>query len=225
MGAAKYYGLVGSLPWLPHFEAAEFVPITEMQVASRLSALSDAHRRELDAAASLLLWPRQPRERPAEFLLERYAQVVTQIETPALREYVEYRMGQRTVVVALRMRRQGQSPRAGEAWGVGRWARKIAAHWDDTDFRMGAVYPWIDRARNLLDETDALGLERLQLDAVWQQLTRIESMSPFGFERVFAFVFKWDIVRRWLTYDANLAKDRFQSLITEVIRDHEQLFA
>ncbi len=225
MSEAKYYGLVASLPWLPHFEVAEYVPITEMQVASRLTALSDAHRRELDAAASLLMWPRQPRERPAEFLVERYGQVIPQIDNPALREYVEYRMGQRTVVVALRMRREGRSPRAGEAWGAGRWARKIAAHWDDTDFRLGAAYPWIDSARSLLHEADALGLERLLLDAVWQQLTRIESASPFGFERVFAFVFKWDIVRRWLSYDTMVAKDRFQSLITEVIRDHEQLFA
>ena len=225
MAVEKYYGLVGSLPRLPYFEQAEYLPITEMQIASRLTALSEVHRRELDLAATLMLWPRQPRERKVGYLVDRYNRTMEIIEDPSLRDFVEFRMGLRTVTVALRMRRRGQSPRAGTPWGVGRWSRKIATCWDDTDFRMGAIYPWIEPARSLLERSDALGLERLLLDAIWKQLCVLEGRTPFGFERVVAFVFKWDIVKRWLSYDADVANDRFQTLITEVIRDHEQLFA
>lgn len=223
--AARYYGLVGALPRLPYFEDAEYLPITELQLTSRLTALSDEHRAQLDAAANLMLWPRQPMERNVPFLLKRYGKVMEVVHDPALRDFVEFRLGLRTVVVALRMRRLQESPQAGVPWGVGRWARKVAAHWDDTDFRLGNIYPWIETARNLLEQGDALALERLLLDATWRELNSIESRTPFGFERVFAFFFKWDILRRWLAYDADAAKARFQGLITEVLRDHEQLFA
>jgi hypothetical protein len=90
---------------------------------------------------------------------------------------------------------------------------------------MGSVFPWIEQARVLVDNSSAMDLEWLLLDATWRQLNMVENQSNFGFERVVAFVFKWEIVKRWLSYDADVAKNRFQSLITEVIRDHEQLFA
>jgi hypothetical protein len=60
---------------------------------------------------------------------------------------------------------------------------------------------------------------------VWRRLSALEALQPFSFESVFAFVFKWDCVKRWLSYDADEAKENFQELATEVIRDHQQLFA
>jgi len=60
---------------------------------------------------------------------------------------------------------------------------------------------------------------------VWQRLSRISDARPFGFEQVFAFVFRWDLVQRWISWDADAAKTRFQQLITEVTCDHPQLFA
>ena len=225
MADEKYYALIASLPRLEHFERAEFLPITWQQLESRLRGLTPDHLRQLEAAIALMLWHRQPRERTTRELAARYARALDDITDPCLKDLAEYRMGLRSVVIALRMRRRGESPEADNPWGAGRWTRTIAAHWDDTDFRLGAVFPWIERARGCLETSDAMGLERLLLDATWQRLTAIEGLSPFGFERVIAFVFKWDIVKRWLTYDAERAKERFQSLITEVIQDHERLFA
>jgi hypothetical protein len=225
MSRERYYGLISSLPWLAHFSEAEYLPITEKQLSGRLSGLTARHRLELDLAAALTLWPRQPRERTTDYLTERYNRKLSLITHPSLRDFVEYRTGLRTVVVALRMRYKGESPQPGIAWGVGHWTRKISAYWNDRDFRMGSVYPWIDPALRLLDQADALGLERLLFDAIWRELNVIEGRTHFGFERVFSFYFKWEIVRRWLAHDASVATNRFQTLITEVIRDHEQLFA
>ena len=77
----------------------------------------------------------------------------------------------------------------------------------------------------MLEAGDALGLERLLMDAVWTRLGRIADRSPFGFEPVIAFVFRWDILQRWLSYNAELAKTRFQELVAEVTREQQQLFA
>lgn len=225
MSRGRYYALIGSLPHLPHFESAEYLPITEMQIASRLTLLTAQHRRELDTAATLMFWLRQPRERSTEYLVERYVKAMEEIDNPGLRAFIEFRLGLRTAVVALRMRRAGEAPQAGVPWGVGRWTRKIAAHWDDVDFRLGAVYPCLPRAREFLETGNALGLERLLLDTVWKELTIFEASTPFGFERVFAFVFKWDIVKRWLGYDPEIAKTRFQELTKEAMGDHQNIFA
>jgi hypothetical protein len=221
----SYYALIASLPRLEHFERAEFLPITWQQLDSRLRGLTPDHLRQIEAAESIMLWHRQPRGRTTRQLADRYSRAFKEITDPCLKDLAEYRMGLRSVVIALRMRRRGEAPVAGEPWSVGRWTVPIGTHWDAADFGLGAVFPWIDQARRCIETGDAMRLERLLLDATWQRLSAIEGLSSFGFERVIAYVFKWDIAKRWLSYDAEQATERFQSLITEVIRDHEQLFA
>ena len=108
---------------------------------------------------------------------------------------------------------------------MGPWVRRIEAHWESADLGLGGILHWIDEARALLEAGNATGLERLLMNAVWQQLSRIADPHPFGFEQVLAFVFKWDVVQLWLSFDAEAAKTRFQQLIAEVTRDHQQLFA
>lgn len=225
MAATRYYTLVASFPRLVHFEQAEYVPITRQELESRLRMLTPQHHQQLDAAWSLLRWQKQPRERKTADLVEQYSETMQIVTDPALRELIEFWMGQRTVVVALRMRRLGESPSPDQPWGVEPWARRIAAHWDDSDLGVGMTYPWVTEAAERLEASDAIGVERLVMNVLWKKLTEIEGRTPFGFERVIAFVFKWEFVKRWLSYDAAAAKERFQELITEVIRDHEQLFA
>lgn len=225
MAAQRYYALVASLPRLVHFEQAEYVPITREALESRLRALTPEHWAQLDAAILLMRWQKQPRERTSTDIVAQYDKAMTVITHPALREVLEYWMGQRTVVVALRMRKRGDRPQPDTPWGVGRWTRKIEAHWDDADLGVKSVYPWVERARSLIESDDALELERMLVGVIWNKLTEIEGRTPFGFERVIAFVFKWDFSKRWLSYDAGAAKERFQDLIVEVLRDHQKLFA
>lgn len=225
MPSHRYYALVASLPRLPHFEQGEYVPITREALASRLQALTPDHLAQLQAAVRLTRWQKQPRERTTADIVAQYKHAMSIIEHPALRDIVEYRMGERTVLVALRMRRRGMRPQPDGAWGVGRWTRKIEANWDAADFGVKSVFPWVDRARVLVEASEALELERTLLDVIWGKLTEIEGRTPFGFERIIAFVFKWDLLKRWLTYDAGAAKQRFQVLTLEVTREHEALFA
>ncbi|MEM7436333.1 MAG: hypothetical protein AAF436_14330 [Myxococcota bacterium] len=225
MGEHRYYALVASLPKLPHFEQGEYVPITRQTLESRLRTLDPAHLTELQAAGKLTRWQRQPRERTTADIISQYAKAMKVIEHPALRDIVEYRMGERTVMVALRMRKRGERPQPDVPWGVGRWTRTVEEHWDDADLGVRAVFPWVEKARSLVDSGNALQLERTLLGVIWDRLTEIEGRTPFGFERIIAFVFKWDLFKRWLSYDPAVAKERFQELTSEVTRDHQQLFA
>ena len=225
MAEKKYYALVASLPKLPYFEQAEFVPITRQQLESRLRTLEPDHWQQLTAAIELIRWQKQPLDRTTGDIERQYATALSVITDAALRELVEFWMGQRTAIVALRMRQRNESPQPDQPWGAGRWTRRIAEHWDDQDLGMGAVFPWIAQARSLIEARDALGLERLVIDVVWKKLSEIEGRTSFGFERIIAFVFKWEFVKRWLSYDAGAAKERFQELIAEVTSEHQQIFA
>lgn len=226
MASGAYYTLVASLPSLAHFEQAEWLPLSRKQLDQRLSMLTREDLAQLRLAEGLCLWQRQPITRTTDQMVTGYRLFRQHASNPDLCSFVDLRMSQRTALVALRRRRRGLGPpAAGETWGIGPWLGRILASWDDADLGLGPALPWIEQARTLLDGGNAVGLERLLMDVVWRRLSRIADAHPFGFEQVFAFVFQWDILQRWLSWDADAAKNRFQELITEVTRDHQQLFA
>jgi hypothetical protein len=101
----------------------------------------------------------------------------------------------------------------------------IESRWGEEAFGLGAVFPWISGAQAYLDQGDAMALEELLMGLSWERLGRISDAYPFGFEQVFAFAYKWDILHRWLSYDADKARERFEGLVLEVTSDHQDIFA
>jgi hypothetical protein len=172
----------------------------------------------------LVSWRRQPISRTTEQIVAMYDEVMANTANRELRNMVDFRMNMRTVMVALRLRRQGKGVPSGR-WGTGPYTRFIEARWNEPEFGLASVFPWIPEARTYLDQGDAMELEKLLMGQSWRALGRISDGYPFGFEQVFAFAYKWDILRRWLSYDAEKARERFEELILEVTSDHQTLFA
>lgn len=226
MGRTTYYTLVASLPRLPHFESAEWLPLSRKQLDRRLTMLTEEDARQLRLAEGLVAWQRQPVTRTSEQVAAIYRTVMQEVTHPALRDFVEYRMAQRSALVALRMRRLGRSPPgSNEVWGVGPWLHLMTDGWDRADLGLEHLLPWLPEANSLLESGAAQELERLLMNAVWDRLGRVAELSPFGFEPVIAFVFRWDILQRWMSYDAEEGRKHFQELVAEVTREQQQLFA
>jgi hypothetical protein len=218
MSKKQYYTLVSSLPHLAYFEQADTLPITRQRLEQRLRMLEPSHFEQLQAASQVASPRRHPLTRTDQEVNRQYRTLVQQPLHPKLREVVDHVMDQRTILAALRRRKRGLGrPDAGELWGVGRWVGRIEQHWDDPDLRLASVFPWIPEARGHLESSEAVNLERLLMGSTWRRLTQIAEASPFGFEVVVAYVVKWDISERWLSYDASASKQRFQELIAEVI--------
>jgi len=219
--AESYTTLVASLPYLPPFEKAERSPITRLRLEQRLHILEPEDARQLALAEALVSWrlslakPKTDKE-----MVLRCRPALQEISQPALHEYVEFRIDQQTILAGLRQRNAVfESSFLEQVNGVSRWANTIASHWDHPDFKLATVYPWIPDARSFLEANDASGLDRLMMNIIWQRLSHIAEGNRFGFEAVFAFVFKWDILQAWLARDAGKAKSRFQELIKEVKND------
>ncbi len=100
MGEEPYYTLVASLPRLPHFTQAEWLPLSRKQLEQRLSMLSESHSLQLGLAEELVKWQRQPITRTSEEVALSYRRVMDKVTDPALREFVEFRMAQRSALVA-----------------------------------------------------------------------------------------------------------------------------
>lgn len=220
----RYYQLVASLPALPYFRRARLLPMSRRRVEERLAYLHEDDLAELTRAEGLVSWHRQPVTRTSEEITKMYDELMSTTRNRALRSIVEFRMNMRSIIVALRRKRLGRSMPAWR-WGVGPYIQMIESRWAVPDFGLVAVFPWIPTVQEYLDRGDAMELEGLLMDQSWRQLSRVADRHPFGFEQVFAFVFKWDILFRWLSYDAEKARGRFEDLILEVTRDHQDLFA
>jgi hypothetical protein len=219
--AEHYITLVSSLPYLPPFEQAERSPITRLRLNQRLSTLESGDARQLALAEDVASWRMSPaRPKTDKEMVLRSRAAMQEISQPALREFIEFRIDQQTILAGLRLRSAVfESSFLEQVNGASRRAGKIASHWDDPDFKLAAVFPWIPEARSFLEAGDACALDKLMLDIIWQRLSRIAESNRFGFEAVFAFVFKWDILQAWLARDAVKAKIRFQELIKEVKND------
>ena len=83
--------------------------------------------------------------------------------------------------------------------------------------------PWAE-ARQFLVDSEPLALQRLLLRVTWGRMELLTRSSIFGFEVVLAYLFKWDILQRWLSYNREEAQTRFDTLVTEVIGEHDQFF-
>ena len=220
----RYYQLVASLPALPSFRQARLLPLSRRRLEGRLALLHEHDLAEFVGAERLVGWHRQPIGRTTEQVAAMYEEVMSTPRNRALKNMVDFRMNMRTVMVALRLKRHGKSAPSGR-WGVGPYVRMIESRWSEAEFGLSAVFPWIAEARAFLDQGDAMGLEGLLMDRSWRRLSQIAESQPFGFEQVFAYAFKWDILRRWLSYDAEQARESFDKLISEVTRDHQDVFA
>jgi len=226
MAKEPYYTLVASLPLLPHFEDAQWLPLSRKQLEQRLAMLTPEHALQLRLAEELIKWQRQPITRTTVQVAANYRRIMPQIVEPALRDIVEYRLAQRSALVALRRRHlKLPAPASDEVWGVGPWLQLMINNWDRTDLGLTHLLPWLEDAAAMLESGAALELERLLMNSVWTRLGRIAERTPFGFEPVIAFVFRWDMLQRWRSYNAEQAKVRFQQLVAEVTREQQQLFA
>ncbi|MFC6669187.1 hypothetical protein [Marinobacterium aestuariivivens] len=72
---------------------------------------------------------------------------------------------------------------------------------------------WLRQAEQLLADDDPVGLERLLLQQVWQQLDRAGQDHWFDFVAVVVYVLRWNLIDRWVGYSAEIAARRFDSLV------------
>ena len=85
-----------------------------------------------------------------------------EITNPLMREVFAVGMDVLMIVAALRRRRHGLGP---PTVGFGQWFDHIRRHFNQPDFRLGQVFPWILPFAHMLEQGDVLNLYRRVLGA------------------------------------------------------------
>jgi hypothetical protein len=218
-----YYDLIASLPHLPHFTKVERLPITPLRLEQRLRLLRPVHAEQLARAKALVHWrPQRLLGATDEGMVAQYVALVGIRLDPALREFVDFRVDQQTLLAALRRKEQGLGLPSGlAAWGAGSRVSSVREHFGEPEFSLNHFYPWLPKARERLLAGDAWGLEQLMMDVTWRWLDRLAEKGMFRFDAVVAYVFKWDLLQARLACDAGAAEARFRELIDQVTHVHQ----
>ena len=214
-----YTLLITSLPPHPQALFTTKAPISRIQLNRRLSLLSEKDSLDLAQIEALLHWSKMS-ELTDSHLLRQGTHLIGSMASPCLKELLLWRLQLRTLIAALRYRHQGLTFDSHQSFiGFGNYLRHIHQHWQQPDFGLSYLIPWLNEANTLLIKGQSLALEKLILNQVWLHYQRIAQEHYFNFEAVVIYVLRWDIIQRWQCYDKEEAIRRFDALVLAGLTD------
>jgi len=211
---APYHMLVASLPALPRIGIAERLPINPARLESRLRMLTPEDAEIVARIRRFIQWQNQSHDRTDAEVAREYRKLLASNPHASVQAAITFRMNIRTIFAAMRRRHRGESQPPDEEWGAGNWVRHIEKHWSHPEFKLNSVFPWISQAREHFENGETLQLEELLMELVWDALDRRAFGRYFEFENIIAYLFKWDILQRWLSYREEAARQKFEELAT-----------
>ena len=219
-----YIMLVSSLPSPEALFLAKRPPLSRIRLDRRLRVLKPEHARALKLTEQVIHWGDIPLSMTDEEVVARAKRAIREIESETVRLMIRDRLEIRTCIVALRRRLRGEpAPAPGTVWGFGRWTKHIERNWTEATFRLERVFPWLREADRMLQEKDALPLQRMILEQAWKGVNRRRGDHLYDFEAVVAYVLKWNIVDRWGRYNGEEAAERLEQMTHAGLGDYATL--
>ncbi len=215
----SYYTLIASLPHLPtHFDV-ERPPISRPRLNQRLKDLDEPDAEVVQQLANFLAWDRQTLDRSEQNVIDDYERLRQEIHHPIVLEIVDNRINIRTIVSALRRRRNGQDPPR----GVGQLVQPIRDRWKEPQFGLQKRYPWIEPFEQCMLNGEAVAAERHLYEFTWRLYSRMADQFQFSFEAVLLYLARWSIVDRWTSRDREAGLARFDQLLEETLGEFARL--
>jgi len=215
-----YHMLICSLSTLPPRFDVDRLPITLERLQARLRMLEPEDAQTVSRMLDILAWSRQGAEATDIAVVQRYSALIQEVTNPLVREVVAANMDVRMILAALRRRRHGLGP---PTVGVDPWFAHIRRHFNQPDFRLGHVFPWILPFAHLLEQGDGLTLYRRVLGETWAYLKKRAEDYDFSFEAVVLYIARWDIIRHWQQLQAERGRAVFEALVTEALGEYAKL--
>lgn len=216
----QYITLISSLPHIGQIFTEQGTGISRFRLDERLKMLEPEHARLLERVVSVTAWSSVSKiETDAEIIALARSVTDDLRHYPDVRDLVRSRMETRTLIAALRRRREGAGDANGISnWGFGRWGRTIRENWNDPGFGLSHIMPWVAEADRLMKAGDHVAVERLVLTEVFRQIERHSAGHEFDFSAVVAYVLRWIIVERWSAYDTQKAGERLRGLLADALK-------
>jgi hypothetical protein len=223
MRSNSYYMLISSLPALPTRFDVDRLPITLERLQARLRMLEPKDAEEIGRMLGVLRWSGQFVEARDTAVVRRYGELMQEITNSLVREVLAAGMNMRMIVVALRRRRQGLGP---PTVGFGQWFEHLRHHFNQPDFGLGHIFPWLIPFSQLLEDGEVLTLYRRVLGETWAYVRKCtQDYDTFSFEAVVAYIARWDIIRHWQQLQPERGRAVFEALVTEAMGEYAELYS
>ena len=218
-GPDAYIALVASLPGSERLFAAKQPPLSRLRLDRRLDQLTPEDRRLLGRIENVASWSHYDLGTTDADALAKTKSLIAELTRPTLAAILTERLDLRTLVAALRRRRDGMGPPEDRHWGFGRFLPAIRANWAEPAFRLERAVKWLPEAARLVAARDPLLLERHLIEVTHHQLRRHRANHGFDFEAVVIYVLTWSIYDRWARTDPVAASRRFETLAEAALTD------
>ena len=219
----SYHMLISSLPALPSRFDVDRLPISFERLQGRLRMLEPEDAEEIERMLAVLRWANQFEEPNDAAVVQRYDALMHDMTHPLVCDILAYGMDVRMIAVALRCRRRDLPL---PTVGIGQWVEHLRLHFNQPDFKLGQVFPWIPEAERLLTQGDLLNFYRQYvLGATWAYLKKRAEDYYFSFEAVVLYIARWDMIRRWQQLQAERGRAIFETLVTEALGEYANIYS
>lgn len=207
------YTVLTSLQHIDSLFNSRITPLSRFQLDRRLSMLNTEDQERLVLIENLLHWDHLADDINESQLIHLTEKTRDSLGSQTLRELMNWHLDMRTIVAALRHKHRGETAPTTPKWSYGTRYEYIRNHWSSPTLGLGQAFPWISNVAECLRTDHCIELEKILLQAVWDQLNRLTIHHLFDFDAVVIYVLRWHLVSSWSRYDADKAQIRLHKLI------------
>ncbi|AFY70768.1 hypothetical protein Pse7367_2508 [Thalassoporum mexicanum PCC 7367] len=215
----RYYGLASSLPHLKVADDGYFqiqhLPISYETLTKRLNSLELEDYEQIKAIAEYFRALDAVMNLTNQQVCDIMAKTAAKLSHPGVKKLFTDICEVWIVFKALRQRHYGRN--STELPSVILLSNHIRRNWNHPDFSLAGKFPWIPRAKDLLEKAQFMELEQLSDQIMWRIAEQASVMDPFGFNFLFAYAIKWSILDQWRNIDREAGKARFNQLVDDVL--------
>lgn len=197
----QFYMVASSLPRMnASFKIAE-PPILRFQLEKRLKLLPEETLRLL-FAIELLVWSSWFMPKQSVIETRKLYQNILEAKSPFIMDIINWYLDLRSILAAMRMRKEKKEPpKDPQNYWITRWEHQLIQKWDEPDFGLKSVYPWIPKITNFIEKNDPASVEEFLLTHIWNYLSSMEASHYFDFKAITVYLLRWNIVNYWSKFD------------------------
>jgi hypothetical protein len=215
----RYYGIASSLPYLKvpedGYYQIEHMPISYETLKKRLNSLDLEDYEQIKAISDFFRSLHAVMNLTNEQVCDIMAKTAAKLKDPGVKKLYNEIAEVWIVMKALRQRHYDRHQTTLPSAVL--LSSHIRRHWNHPDFSLAGKFPWLPRAKELLEKARFQELELLFAQIIWRIAEQASIMDPFSFNFLFAYAVKWSILDQWRRIDHKAGKARFDELVDQVL--------
>lgn len=202
---SSYYTLMTSLPKLSGNFKVSHLPISQLQLMKRTKLVPD-HDKEIVKLLINLTW-RDWFNTETDIKNDRIMTAkMNELHNPFIDELITYVFDIRSILAAIRLRKSNSdSTDNKQTVLLTHWRERILNHWNEPDFGLGSVYPWLSDVIAKQSSNESQLIDEMVITQLWKHLQSIETLHYFDLEALIIYLVRWQIINYWSQFDGEKA--------------------